>query len=218
MQKRHFLALAGAVIAFIALTVVLVTRLRPRLSEEDVQERVVTTIQSEAKASFLVTGTLDIVATTYVENSRQLLPQILDLSLGTTRATIQVPGRAYYGFDVKSVKPSDIRLLPENVIEIDVPAPVAYSVEPNLHEMRVWTSKGWLRTAGSAQRAERRALRLINGALMRQAKTHLSSSMQPHINTADALKQLLTPTLKSMGVSDPKFRFRLGTRLVIEPD
>lgn len=216
MRLRRTAFIGGAAIIFVVVIFALLSRLRPRLSEEMLQQRVVTTIQQEAKASFLVTGTLDIVATTSVENTRQILPQIIDLSLGTSKATIQVPGRAHYGFDVRTLKADNIKLAEDNVIEIDVPQPVVYSVEPNLHGMQVWTTKGWARTQASAQRAERRALTLINGALMRQAQSHVLASVQPRVNTAEALKVLLTPTLESLGIENPVFRFRVGDRIVIE--
>ena len=212
----------AAIIAGVALLAVLgafllLQQLRPTLSEEELREHVIATIQREAKASFLVTGTLDIVATTSVQNTRRILPELLDLRLGTSSATIQVPGRAYYGFDVRTLRPQHITLIEDSIVEIQVPRAEVLSVEPNLREMRVWTSKGWARTSGSTRRAERQALALINGALMRQAKTHLASSVQPHMNTADALKVMLTPTLKSLGIEDPSFRFRLGEQMVIEP-
>ncbi len=217
-DKRRRAAWTAAAAVVLVVTIALLARraLVPTFTEEQVRASVLTTIQREAQASFLVTGTLDIVATTTVANTREILPQILDLSLGTSKATVQVPGRAFYGFDVRSLKPAHIRVVGDTLIEIDVPQPRVYSVEPNLSEMRVWTERGWARSGASTQRAERRALTLINGALMRQADAHVQTSMQPQVNTAQALKHMVTPALHSLGLTSPIFRFRIGERIVME--
>jgi hypothetical protein len=209
--------ISGAVLLVVILIAILARRaLLPSFTEEDVRERIFTTIQQEAPASFLVTGTLDIAATTTVENTREVLPDLLDISLGTSKATVQVAGRAFYGFDVRSLKPEHIRVSGDTLIEIDVPAPQVYSVEPNLSDIRVWTERGWARSARSTQHAQRRALALINGALMRQAKTHIEGSVQPQVNTARALKVMLMPAMHSLGMKEPVFRFRIGERIVME--
>ncbi|HEY0674449.1 MAG TPA: DUF4230 domain-containing protein, partial [Longimicrobiales bacterium] len=132
--SRRAIVLVGG-LALITLIALVARRVAlPSFTQEDVRESVITTIQSEAEASFLVTGSLDITATTFVENTREVLPWLLDLSLGTSRATVQVPGRAYYGFDVRTLKAEQIRLIGDTLVEIDVPAPQVYSVEPNLSE------------------------------------------------------------------------------------
>ena len=189
--------------------------MRP-ISEERLRADVITTIQREAEASFLVTGTLDIVATTTVTNTRSLLPGLLNVDLGTSRARVQVPGRAHYGFDIRKLKSEDIHVVGDT-IQMMVPMPDVYAVEPNLAELRAWTDKGWLRTPASVQRAERRAIALLNGALTRQAKIHISQSVQPRINTARALERLLAPVAKSVGIDKPVFRFTIGESIVIEP-
>jgi hypothetical protein len=211
-------ALGGIAILLVVATIALLARraLLPRFTEEEVRASVLTTVQSEAQASFLVTGTIDIVATTTVENTREILPQLLDLSLGTSKATVQVPGRAFYGFDVRDLKPQHIRVSGDSLVEIDVPRPRVYSVEPNLSDMRVWTERGWARSGASTQRAERRAIALINGALMRQATAHVRTSLQPQANTAQALQQMLTPALQQLGMRSPVYRFRIGERIVME--
>jgi hypothetical protein len=214
--SRGALGVVAAIMA-VALVALLARRaLLPAFTEEDVRESVITTIQREAEASFLVTGTLDITATTSVENTREILPQILDISLGTSKATVQVAGRAFYGFDVRNLKAAQIRVSGDTLVEIDVPKPEVYSVEPNLSDLRVWTERGWARSPASTQRAERRAVALLNGALMRQARVHVEQSVQPQVNTARALKELLAPPLRSVGMENPVFRFRIGERIVME--
>lgn len=213
---RIMLGITAALVLLVLVAVLARRSLLPSFTEAEVRDRITATIQREAHASFLVTGTLDITATTTVENTREILPDLLGISLGTSTATVQVPGRAFYGFDVRKLAPQQIRVLGDTLVEIDVPAPEVYSVEPNLGDMRVWTDRGWARSQGSTDRAERRALMLINGALMRQAKIHVQSSVQPHVNTARALKLMLDPALQSLGLKDPVYRFRIGQRIVME--
>ena len=217
LNRRRTLWLAVGTGALAILLLVLVLRWRPSFTADRVRAEIVTTLQREAEASFLVTGTLDIVATTSVSNTRYFLPGLLDVSLGTTRATIQVPGRVHYGFDVRRLDPANIDVDETGLVTITVPTPTVYSAEPNLGQLRVWTSKGWARGTSSVQRAERRALTTINDALIKQANTHIATSTQPHINTGQALERMLTPVLKSAGVKNPSFRFRIGERIVMEP-
>jgi hypothetical protein len=215
-MSRKRLSFLIASVVLITLVMLVWPRVRPRVSEEELQRGVVATIQRESRASFLVTGELEIVATTSVQNTRRVLPQLLDFSLGTSTARIQVPGRAHYGFDVRKLQARQIQLAGDTIV-VQVPQPEVFSVEPNLSGMQVWTEKGWARTGTSVRRAERGAMALINGALMRQAKIHVASSAQPHVNTAEALQALLTPIVKTFGIDDPVFRFRIGERIIVEP-
>jgi hypothetical protein len=192
---------------------------RPRLVEEDVRQVVVTTIQRESPASFLVTGELDIAATVSVENTRVLFPDLIPLSLGTTRASVRVPGRVSYGFDVNALRPESIRLAADGVVEVVIPDLQVYAAEPHLDRMEVETSVGWARLhARSGQRAEHTALRHVQEALRRQADAHLESSTQPRLNTAQALTTMLTPPLEAAGLAAPRFRFQIGPELVLESD
>ena len=47
---------------------------------------------------------------------------------------------------------------------------------------------------------------------------HLRDSVQPRINTALALEKLLGPLLRSAGLSDVHFRFRIGGGVVSEEE
>ncbi len=203
------------VLAGVALAVWL---LQPRLTETEVRQVVVSTIQQEAPASFFVTGTLDITATATVENTRYLFPDLLRFDLGTTRATVRMPGRIAYGFDVTALRPEDIRLGEDGVVEVTLPGLHVFSAEPNLAAMEVETDVGWARTyAGSGQRATQQALRVAHEALRRQGEAHLETTTQPRLNTAEALRKLLTPVLQAAGLADPQFRFQVGPHLVMEP-
>ncbi|HSJ08301.1 MAG TPA: DUF4230 domain-containing protein [Longimicrobiales bacterium] len=191
---------------------------RPRLSEEEVRTVVYSTIQREAPASFLVTGTLDITVTTRVENTRTLLPGILGLDLGTTTSTVRVPGRVSYGFDVRALRPEMIRLLDDGVVEVHIPDVTVYSVEPGLEQMEVETRRGWARISeGTTTQVRERAMQLIMPTMRTQGTEHLRSSTQPRINTAHALDAMLRSALEAAGLKDPEIRFRAGGGVTVEP-
>lgn len=191
---------------------------RPSLSETEVRDVVYSTIQSEAPASFLITGYIDVTAVTRVSNTRTLLPGILGIDLGTTAATVRVPGRVSYGFDVRTIDRSMIRLLPGDTIEVEVPEPSVYSVEPNLQQMEVETRRGWARMSETtADEVRGRAIELVQQTMRVQGERHLEGSRQPHINTAGALYRMLRPVLIAAGIEDPHIRFRVGRSITIEP-
>jgi hypothetical protein len=188
----------------------------PRLSEQEVREVVHTTIQREAGASFYVTGFIEVLATTTVDDTRILLPRMLDIPLGTTRAVVRVPGRVSYGFDAANLEPEMIQVR-DNEIEVRIPDLAIYSAEADLARLEVQTDVGWMRFRSSAQDAQNRALRQVNEALRRQGEAHLAGSTQPRVNTARALETLLTPVLQAAGLADPRLRFRIGGDLILEP-
>jgi hypothetical protein len=151
-----------------------------------------------------------------VANTRTFLPGIIGLDLGTTSANVRVPGRVSYGFDVGSLKPEMIRVLDDGVIEVDVPEPVVYSVEPNLAQMEIETQRGWARlSASTTDQVRDRAMSLVQGSLEEQGRRHIQSSTQPRVNTADALDAMLRPVLVAAGIENPELRFRVG-RITIE--
>ena len=192
---------------------------RPRLSDAEIRDTVYSTIQREAPAAFLITGTLDVTTTTRVANTRTLLPGIVDLDLGTTSATVRVPGRVSYGFDVRVVTPGMIRVFEDGVVEVTVPEPVVYGVEPNLAQMEVETERGWSRLSSrTTEQVRGRAIELVQATMRRQGEIHLRGSSQPRINTADALYQMLRPALVAAGVENPQMRFRIGRVLVEAPE
>ncbi len=192
---------------------------RPRFDVSEIQERVLTTIQSEAPESFYVTGSLDLTATSSVEDTRYLFPPPMRLNLGTTRATVRLPGRVAYGFDARLINPEHIAIAPNGNVDVTIPPLAVFSVEPRLLEMEVQTDVGWARTyAGSGQDATQAALALAQDILRSQAETYLEENTQPRVNTARALVTLLTPVLTSMGVAAPRFSFQIGPHLVMHPD
>lgn len=183
---------------------------RPQVTRVDVRDVVYSTIQRETPEAFLITGALEVTATTRVENTRTLLPGVLGIDLGTTSATVRVPGRISYGFDARQLTPEMINVMGDT-IEVVVPEPVLYSVEPNLEQMEVETRRGWLRLSRSTvDQVRGRAIELVQQTMRAQGAAHLEGSVQPRINTADALYQMLRPVLIAAGIEDPLIRFRIG--------
>lgn len=208
--------IAGAIAVFGLVAVIAALRQAVRsISSEEIRERIVATIQGEAKQSLLVTGSVDMTATVTVENARTLLPGLLDIDVGTSRATVQVPGRAYYGFDVRELDRDKIRVQGDTIYVV-VPPPRLISVDANLEQLRVWTEKGWLRSAQSLQSVERTAIQRIDNTLARQAARYISTSAQPRVNSAEAIRNMVTPVLSAAGIASPVFRFELDEKLKME--
>lgn len=217
---KPFVVVVAALLTVTILTLVLLyVWVRPEIVEEDVRQIVVTTIQREAEASFFITGSLDLTASVTVENTKYLLPDLFRFNLGTTRATVRVPGRISYGFDTSHFQLSSVRIAEDGVIEVAFPDLQVYSVEPDLERMEVQTEVGWARLQSSSGReVEQRAIRLIRDALREQSEVHLSRSVQPRVNTARAIQKLLTPILQVAGMEDPRFRIQIGPEIVMESD
>lgn len=216
--------LAGCALFALVVVAVLIGGLRlllehrPRLTESVADSLVTSVLQREARRAFLVTGSLDLAVTTRVRTTTRLLPGMLDLPLGTTESTVRVPGRVSYGIRVSDVQARDIAVFGDTV-EIRLPDPAVYSVEPMLERMEVQTEAGWLTVRGEAREdVERRAIGLVRGAMLEQARLHLAGSEQPRINSAETLHELLRPVFQSAGVKEPVFRFRLGESLTWSAD
>ena len=213
-----WIAVPGIVLIVVALVAFVLFRLRPRLTDEEVDGVVRAAIQQEAKAAFLVTGYLDINSEAHVENTLRLLPGILNLPVGTTTVTVRAPGRVHYGFEASKITDENITLLPDGIVEVVVPRPSVYTVSPDIEKLEIETSVGWTRLAGdSREEVQTRALALLQENMRQQAVNHVATSTQPDINSADALYVLLRPVMIAAGMKDPRFRFRIGANLVQEP-
>jgi hypothetical protein len=210
------LLLLAGLLAGAAALVVYVRQSIPTLTERQVRESVVATLRREADTSFVVTGYVDLVVTVRAEDSRVLLPDLLDIPLGTSHATVRVPGRVSYGFDLAALEEEGIRLAGDTV-EVRVPPLAVYSVEPELARLEVETRTGWARLPQTAREAERRAVGHLSEALRGQGEAHLEDAVQPRVNTARTLQRLLAPALRAGGIAEPHFRIRMGDDLVVEP-
>ena len=199
----------GAAVALTALLVLVAwlaglpgRLLRPSATE--IRGALYTAIQRETPETFLVTGAVDLSATTRVANTRRLLPGLLNLNLGTTSATVRMPGRVSYGVDLSRIEPEDIEVGEAGEVRVTVPAPTIWSVEPVLAEMEVETDVGWARLDASGRDVEQEAIRMMERALRAQGVRHLHDSDQPRRNTARALERAFGPPLEAAGVADPR--------------
>ncbi len=195
--------------------------LTPRaVSEEKVQRIVVTTLQREAPASFYVTGTLDITATSHLTSTtyRQFLPYVPPANFGTTFAQVSMPGRVAYGFDVRKLTPDDITIRDDGVIVVRLPDLEVFSAEPDLGALEASSESGWRAwlTGQDHRETERRAMVHAQRALKQQAEQHLRESREPRLHTAEALEHLLTTPLKAAGVETPRFSFDITPELLWE--
>jgi hypothetical protein len=197
-----------------------------------VQRTVLTTVQEEAPASFLVTGTLELHATVRIDSSEYVTPEWLTFALsqaqpsmlaylkGSAQTEVAVPGRVSYGFDVQTLKPSMVRVEDDGVVAVDVPPLAIHSIEPSLSKLTVRsTTEGWMRVFASEVPADVRsqAMSGVRAALREQAQARLESATQPRVNTARALKKMLTPPLTAAGLENPRFRIRVGDQLSLTP-
>ncbi len=221
VRRRRWPVVAAVLLGLVALSLAAAWQglraLVPRVTEEEVRTANSTTIEREAPASFLVTGTLDATATARVANTQTFLPGLLDLDLGTSEAVVRVPGRIAYGFDVRTLTPDHIDLLDDGTVEVTLPPLTVFSVEPDLARMDVQTTRGWARSQESASALEGEALRGVQGALRQQGRAALASgSLDARQHTATALAAMLRPSLVAAGIDAPRFRFRLSPTVVEE--
>ncbi|MBA2670523.1 MAG: DUF4230 domain-containing protein [Gemmatimonadetes bacterium] len=216
MFPRSLVLLIVAAFALVAGALLLIPRLKaPRLSERVTAEAIHAAVQREADTTFIVTGYLEVVATVRSQDTRVLLPDFLNLPLGTTRATVRVPGRVSYGFDISQLTPRMIRVSGDTVV-VEIPPVTIYSTEPDLSRLEVETTTGWARRPVTAQEAERRAVQLLSSGLEQQGEAHLARSAQPRVNTARALRRMLEPVVTGLGMERPHVRVNLGAGLVLE--
>lgn len=227
---RRIGAMGIAAVIFVVMAVALLWLLRPRFDAATVQRTVVTTIQREAPASFYVTGTLDITVTQEVTRTEQLFPTLFallreaqpswpGLNQGTARATVRVPGRVSYGFNVSQLSAEQIQVASGGRVTVTLPPLEVYAAEPYLRQLEVRTeTAGWMRLFGSqASAAEREALAGVRQALREQGQAHIDAGTQPRVNTAKALEKLLRPALEVAGIPNPQFRFEIGDELILQP-
>ncbi len=214
--RRRF-ALVAAGLAFLVIGAMLGLRLNiPRLDLQTARTTVISTLQSEAPESILVTGSLQVAVTTVSQNSRYLLPGVVPLDLGTTSATVRVPGTVYYGLDVAALGAENISAH-GNVLHISVPDVRVVSVEPDLAELELETRLGWARTsAGSGAQATREALAKITNALREQGVRHVEEALQPRINSANAILDVVTRSLEAAGLRVDAVRIEVEPGVFIE--
>lgn len=202
-------------------------------SDATVKKTVLTTIQDEAPASVLVTGTLDVRVTVRVDSAqyltptwltyllRETQPSALPLLQGGSETKVRVPGTVSYGFDVRALDSSMIAVEEAGRVEVTLPSLSVHSVEPDLARLEVRSqARGWMRVLPSDMPAAVRtqALGAVQAAFRQQAKRRLASATQPRVNTARAMEAMLRPALQAAGVEAPRFRMQIGDELLLQPD
>ena len=222
-------AIGGGLVVGIVLVVGLFWGKGP--SEATVQRTVITTIQDEAPASFLVTGTMELSVTVRIDSSQYLTPSWLTYLLETTQPSalalvqggaqtqVRVPGTVAYGFDVRALSPSMISVQRDGLVGVTLPSLSVHSVEADLGRLEVRSeTSGWLHVLPSdvPEAVRTRALGAVQGAFRVQAERRLRSASQPRVHTARALKAMLRPPLTAAGIQEPRFRIRVGEDLVLE--
>ena len=214
--RRIAIWLVGALV-LVLLGVAIATRLGGvRLSTDQIQTAVIATLQSESPESILVTGALTVGVTTVSSNTRYLLPGVVTLDLGTTEATARVPGTVAYGIDVSQLTPEQI-WLEEDILYVRTPDIRVISVEPDLSSLQLETRVGWARThAGSGAEATRDAVSKITGALREQGERHVADALQPRINTASAITDVVSRALMTAGIEVRAVRVEVAPGVVIE--
>ncbi len=194
---------------------------RPRFSTERARDAVVTTIQSEAAASDLVTGRVTLSARREIHDLGRFswLPAWLDLpgiNFLDAEARVAVQGEALYGFNVRALSAEMIEVHPDGLVEVTLPPLRVIAVEVDLARMQLDSKEGVFRS-GAGRQLEREALGDLQGVLREQAERHLDTSVQPGVHTARALQAMLTPPLQAAGLEHPRFRFRVAPDLVLSP-
>jgi len=200
-------------------------------SESSVRRTVLTTIQDEAPASFLVTGTLTISTTVRIDSSQYVTPDWVTFVLGHTQPSVlpflegssqtqvRVPGRVSYGFEVDRLRAEMITVEEDGVVAVDLPELSVHSIEPRLSRLQVRTrTEGWMRVFPStvSEEVRSRAMAGVRTAFLDQAEDRLRTATQPRVNTARALEKVLAPPLKAAGVDRPRFRIRVGEQLTLD--
>lgn len=182
---------------------------KPKISEETVQTAVWTAIQRESPDQFLVVGTLDIGVEAEATTTTTLLPGVLNIEAGRKTARVRAPGRAAYGFDLRTLRPSDIRYTPDGVVVVTLPPLRVFSSEVMLEDAELSvTASRWQRIANDPnQPAVRAALGRLRPAVREQAEAHLADSAQPQRNAARAVERAIATPLDAAGVQGARFRF-----------
>lgn len=211
----------GLLVALVLSVALLWWLARPTWTVDRVRDVVIATLQEEQAASDLVTGRVGVTARREIRDRGRFswVPEWASLpgvNLVSAEVRVEIPGQALYGFDVRELRPEMIDLGDDGVVEVRLPPLRVVAIEPNLEQLEIHSREGVLRR-GAARPLEREALRDVQDALRAQGERHLATSTQPALNTARALAETLRPALVAAGMRDPRFRFRIGDELVLEP-
>ncbi|MGB3542255.1 DUF4230 domain-containing protein [Rubrivirga sp.] len=201
-------ALVGAVLGGLAVVGVGMLTSAGALSEDEVRSLVATQIESEAAEGFVVTGRLS--STLSGSTARRWRIRLLDIETGRSQVSLRVPASMTYGFSLDDFDADAIRFQEDGLVEVVLPPLSVFSVEPELEQAEVDIDlSGQARlTPSQTERTVQQTLRRVRPALREQAEEHLATSDQPRINSARALRRVLSAPLEAAGVDLEAVRFR----------
>jgi Protein of unknown function (DUF4230) len=172
----------------------------PQINTHKIQEEALTLITKESKASFLVTGKVDLVLEYTLSDKKEMM----GLDLGTTQTEIRIPGEAFYGFSADKLTLKDFKMQGDTLI-LFLPPTEVLTVSPNLAKMQMKTDVGWARLyKNSGRSVEQKALKSIPDRMKAKAVAYVQNSPNAQQNTKKAIEQLMIPLLRSNGVQNPK--------------
>ena len=209
---RVLALVASLVLVAVILLAVVLVRTGGIWTEDEIREAVRSGIQAEAAEGFVVTGRLASSASGASTQRRRI--RLLDLEVGSARVGVRVPATMTYGFSLDDFDADAIRFREDGILEVVLPPLSVFSVEPELEEAEIdiaVTGTGRL-SPEMTERTVERTLQGVRPALRRQAETHLRTSDQPAVNSAQALRRMLAAPLGASGVDldDVRFRFVLA--------
>ena len=208
-SRWRLAALVGAVLGALAVVGVGVLTSSSALSEDEVRSLVATQIESEAAEGFVVTGRL--TSTLSGSTARRWRIRLLNIETGRSEVSLRVPASMTYGFSLDDFDADAIRFREDGLVEVVLPPLSVFSVEPELEaaEVDIDLSGQARLTPSQTQRTVQQTLRRVRPALREQAEEHLATSDQPRINSARALRRVLSSPLEAAGVDleDVRFRF-----------
>ena len=178
------------------------------VTEEDVDAAVLTALQSEAAEGFVVTGRL--TSSLSGQSARRQRLRVLNIETGRSTVRVDVPATMTYGFSLDSFDADDVRFREGGLVEVTLPPLSVFSVEPELERANVdiEATGGARLSPAITERTLEQTLRRVRPALRAQAEAHLRDSSQPRVNSARALRRVLTPPLEAAGVDLGAVRFR----------
>ena len=210
-SRRSALALAVGAVALLAVVGVLAVMLvrdGGLLSEDEVRSAVRTGIEAEAAEGFVVTGRLS--STLSGSSARRRRLRVLNLEVGRSEVAVRVPATMTYGFSLDAFDADAIRFREDGIVEVVLPPLTVFSVEPELEDAQVDIDvSGTSRLSPDlTERTIEQTLHQVRPALRSQAQAHLRTSEQPAVNSARALRRMLSAPLEAAGVDLEAVRFR----------
>ena len=211
-SPRVLALVVGVLLVAVAALAVLWVRSGGVWAQDDIREAIRTGIEAEAAEGFVVTGRLTSSASGASTQRRRL--RLLNIEVGSARVGVRVPATMTYGFSLDDFDADAIRFREGGVVEVLLPPLSVFSVEPELEDAEIDIDvTGTARLSPEmTERTVERTLRGVRPALRTQAQAHLRDSDQPAVNSARALRRVLSAPLEAAEVEldDVRFRFVLA--------